>query len=88
MIMKMLVYSEPGVVSLLPATPKAWAKGSIKGVALRGGILLRELNWNGNNVEATLLADTDQSVTISVFGKGQNKITLKAGKSTKFTNSN
>lgn len=88
LIMKMLVYSEPGVVSLLPATPKAWAKGSIKGVALRGGILLRELNWNGNNVEATLLADTDQSVTISVFGKGQNKITLKAGKSTKFTNSN
>lgn len=88
LVMKMLVYSEPGMVSLLPATPKAWAKGSIKGVALRGGVLLKELKWNGSEVEATLLAKADQTVTISVFDKEQKKIALKAGQPTTFTNNN
>lgn len=88
LVMKMLVYSEPGKVSLLPATPKAWPKGAIKGVALRGGVLLKELKWNNGNVEAVFMADTDQSIKISVAGKGDSEIALKAGQPIKFTNNN
>ena len=87
LVMKMLVYSEPGVVSLLPAVPKAWTKGSIKGVALRGGILLKELDWAGDKVVATLWTDTDQSVLISVSGAEEKRLTLKAGRATKFIHS-
>ncbi len=86
LVMKMLVYSEPGTVSLLPATPEAWAKGSIKGIALRGGILLKELKWYDRNVEAVLLSDTDQTVKVSVAGKNENVIDLIAGQPFKFTN--
>lgn len=88
LVMKMLVYSEPGSVSLLPATPKAWSKGSIKGVALRGGILLKELHWNGSDVEATLIANKDQNVSISVSGKVTGELALKAGQEIKFRNNN
>ncbi len=34
LVMKMLVYSEPGVVSLLPCKPQDWTEGMIRGVAL------------------------------------------------------
>lgn len=88
LVMKMLVYSEPGTVSLLPATPKAWSEGAIKGVALRGGILLKELKWNGNNVEALFVANTDQTIKISVAGKDNSNLILKAGQPTKFTTDN
>lgn len=88
LVMKMLVYSELGEIALLPATPKDWAKGSLKGAALRGGILLKELKWDGTKVEATLLAQKDQTVRISVSGKTAGKINLKAGQPVKFTNNN
>lgn len=46
LVMKMLVYSEPGLISLLPCKPQQWRSGHINGVALRGGIIVQELSWN------------------------------------------
>lgn len=40
LVMKMLVYSDKGLVSLFPAKPSAWRRGSLRGVALRGGITI------------------------------------------------
>lgn len=88
LIMKMLVYSEPGMISLLPCIPEEWSEGSIKGVALRGGILMEELSWNAQGVKAIFLSKTGQTVKVSLKGKQVEEIELKAGQQMKFFNSN
>ena len=85
LIMKMLVYSEPCEVSLLPCLPKEWTKGSIKGVALRGGIILEELRWDEPGTEVTMLSTSNQEATIKLKGKDIKAVKLVAGESTRFT---
>ncbi|MDD3968319.1 MAG: hypothetical protein PHT18_05945 [Proteiniphilum sp.] len=40
----MLYYSKPGLVSLLPCKLEDWKTGTLKGAALRGGIIIKELS--------------------------------------------
>ena len=82
LVMKMLVYSEPGIISLLPATPASWSKGSISGVALRGGIIMDHLSWNNSKVTVTLTSAKKQTVKILLRNKQVKKIHLKPGKKT------
>lgn len=50
-------YSTPLTVTLLPALPKQWSSGSIKGARLRGGLTL-DLQWsNGKPVSASFKVD-------------------------------
>lgn len=79
LVMKMMVYSEPGVISLLPCKPVQWKNGTIKGIALRGGILLQELVWHEKEVKATLLSKINQTVKIQLQGIDKQEIALKAG---------
>lgn len=81
LVMKMLVYAEPGVISLLPCLPKEWQEGSLKGVALRGGILMKELSWDAQGVQAVFLSQTDQVVKVEINGKPVGELALKAGES-------
>ena len=80
LVMKMLAYAEPGLVSLLPCTPREWSEGSLKGTALRGGIVINDLSWSGENVTATLLVSRiDQTVKVELRGQYVEDIELKAG---------
>lgn len=54
LISEMLVHSEEGVVRFLPAKPKEWKSGSIKGLLLRGGIVLESLEWQDDDFSAIL----------------------------------
>jgi len=85
LIMKMLVYSEPGVISVLPCLPREWAKGNIKGVALRGGILMKDLSWEDESTNITLLSKTNQTIKIKLRGQETKEIDLKAGKTAKIS---
>lgn len=85
LVMKMLAYSEPGRINLLQACPKEWSRGAIKGVALRGGIIMKELRWNSNNVEATLISSADQTIEVLVCGEKKTSVELKKGKAKKIT---
>jgi len=63
---EMLVYSEPGVIEVLPALPQdKFIRGCLKGVIARGGIIVEELNWNKTlgQVNVVLNSYTDQTIT-------------------------
>ncbi|MDR2148696.1 MAG: glycoside hydrolase family 95 protein [Tannerella sp.] len=86
LIMKMLVYSEPGLISLLPCMPEQWKKGSIRGVALRGGIIIEKLKWDGRKTELKLRAKNDQTVRIKLRGQEIKEINLKSGQPVELEN--
>jgi hypothetical protein len=65
-IIKMLAYSEPGEVYLLPALPLELSKGSICGLLLRGDMKLDRLSWNANEVDAVLNSDIAQTVKLKM----------------------
>lgn len=78
-IMKMLAYSEPGYIELLPCLPLTLNKGSIKGMALRGGIIIN-MEWNEEEVKVELLSKESQRIRIGIRNEDIYKVDLKANK--------
>jgi hypothetical protein len=74
-----LVYADPGHIRLFPALPEQWKSGSVKGVRLRGGIVVSELTWNGPKAKIILLSDTNQVVTLTTPDGKTISIKLQAG---------
>jgi alpha-L-fucosidase 2 len=51
---EMLVQSQGGLIRLLPALPKAWESGTVKGLCVRGGMKV-DLDWNKGRLEKVFL---------------------------------
>jgi len=64
-IAEMLLQSRDGEISLLPALPKAWATGSVKGLKARGNLTV-DIQWKDGKV-------TDYKVT----GPDSNKVKVR-----------
>lgn len=64
-----LIYADMGYIRLLPSLPSQWKRGQVKGIRLRGGILVNEMSWNESIVKLTLTSDKSQSVTIEKHGE-------------------
>ena len=64
---EMLVYSDDGIIEILPALPSAWRKGSISGILVRTDAEVVKLTWNTDRGEIILkvLSHKDQNITIS-----------------------
>ncbi len=77
-ILEMLVQSRPGEIHLLPALPKAWPRGSLRGLRVRGGMLL-DLDWeNGRPVKIAISAARDIRTAIR-FADGRFSVALATG---------
>jgi len=78
-IAEMLIQShQENLISLLPAIPKAWDKGEVKGLKARGNITV-DMKWENNRlVTATLQAANDCTVQVKYNDKIK-KISLKKG---------
>jgi alpha-L-fucosidase 2 len=68
-ILEMLLYSEPGLIKLLPALPKAWANGHMKGLRARGGFEV-DIDWrDGKLTKAVIRSLLGKSCKIRYAGK-------------------
>lgn len=69
-------------MTLLPALPKQWPSGSIRGARVRGGLTV-DLQWNnGKPVGATFKADTKvvaRNVVVVYGGKKLTSFTTSNG---------
>ena len=65
-IIKMLVYSEPGYISLLHAKSDKMPKGCIEGILLRGGLVIHKLVWDGKKVQVVFSSNSNQNVDIKL----------------------
>lgn len=76
-ILESLVQSHSGYLEFLPALPKSWQCGEVKGVLLKGGILA-DFTWEeGRITELALTAKEDQKLAIRVNGKEREVILQK-----------
>jgi alpha-L-fucosidase 2 len=68
-IAEMLIQSHNGYVELLPALPKEWSKGSIKGLCARGGFVI-DMKWeNGLVTSAEMYARKSGLCVVKIGGK-------------------
>ncbi len=82
-VAEMLVQSDENQITLLPALPKAWETGSVKGLKARGGFEL-DLNWEkGKLTSVTVYSKPGTETTLAYEGKLQ-KVSLTDSKSMTF----
>ncbi|HUR02392.1 MAG TPA: glycoside hydrolase N-terminal domain-containing protein [Nonomuraea sp.] len=80
LFIELLVDSRPGVVELLPAVPDLLPRGTIRGVACRGRVVVEELTWGSGGVRAVLRSPVDQRVTLIHRASGyREEVELVAG---------
>jgi alpha-L-fucosidase 2 len=73
-ILEMIVQSWGGEIHVLPALPKAWPKGELRGVRVRGGIEL-DISWE--NSQPTTVALRGSPGTAVRLRRGQQRLDLE-----------
>lgn len=78
---EMLLQShEEGIIRLLPALPKAWSKGNVKGIRARGAHLLN-FSWDNGRVKTLEITSGEEMNTILYVNGQELPLRLKKGES-------
>jgi alpha-L-fucosidase 2 len=78
-IAEMLVQSYDGRVLLLPALPKAWPTGSVKGLRLRGAAGI-DLSWKDGRLDAATFTADQPGQHLVRYGGAKLALDLKPGR--------
>jgi alpha-L-fucosidase 2 len=79
-VYEMIMYSDLDKIKLLPALPEEWKCGKAVNLHVRGGLHV-SIEWNENEVVATISADYDKNVDIGA--PCGYKLTSPVGKASK-----
>lgn len=71
---------EDGVISVLPALPKAWQSGAVKGMKARGGFTL-DFAWEEGEVKTVRLHSAKGNKVILFADGSEIDLELRAGES-------
>jgi len=75
-IAEMLLQSHGGQLQFLPALPKDWPAGTVKGLRARGGFEVKELAWqDGKLTKVEILSTLGGDVTLRYAGKAVTRST-------------
>ncbi len=77
-IAEMLLQSHNGIITLLPALPKAWSSGEFSGLRARGGTTVSVAWKQGNITQATIKA-TLSGTKIVLAPSGQSLLSIQCG---------
>jgi hypothetical protein len=75
-IAEMLLQSHEGYLNILPALPKRWISGSVRGLKARGNILV-SINWEHGEGDVEISTPSDRNIKMKFPGEGD-KIELFA----------
>jgi alpha-L-fucosidase 2 len=77
-IAEMLMQSHAGEIELLPALPRAWPTGSVKGLRARGGFEL-SLAWKDGKLTTATIRSTGGTASTLRYGNARLALTLAPG---------
>jgi alpha-L-fucosidase 2 len=81
---EMLVQSHAGEIELLPALPKAWAMGSVKGLRARGGFEV-DMAWKDGRLATATIRSTWGTKARLRYGPREATLLLRLGESKDIT---
>ncbi len=83
---EMLVQSHMGYIDLLPALPKAWPAGCVKGLRVRGGYEM-DIEWKDGKLTSAVIRNVSNSTGECEvrYGGKTGKIVVPRGESREFT---
>jgi alpha-L-fucosidase 2 len=84
-VAEMLIQSHAGEIQLLPALPKAWANGSVKGLCARGGFTV-DIEWKNGEPTRAVIRNVSGATGNCVVRHGECTVELAipAGESREF----
>ena len=82
-VAEMLVQSDETSITLLPALPKEWKDGSVKGLCARGGFVI-DMEWKDGQVTSAQVTARKGGKTRVYFNGTSRNVRLKAGESIEF----
>ena len=77
-ISELLLQSQDGKISLLPALPSSWANGEMKGLRARGGFII-DLRWKAGKITNVTVHATQNGACQLRAGNIERSLTTKAG---------